>query len=107
MSYYTRIRDLREDRDLTQKQLADVLFMHLTQYRRYETGEREITLELAIALSNFYNVSLDYLAGVSDKIHTVPENSLTLNETLLLRNFRKLKESDQKKALAIITILQT
>ena len=40
MSKYDRIRDLREDSDLTQKKVADSLFMHLTQYRRYETGER-------------------------------------------------------------------
>ena len=67
MGKYERIRDLREDRDLTQKQLAENLFIQLTQYRRYETGEREIPLELAISLSKFYHVPIDYIAGFQTK----------------------------------------
>ncbi len=62
---YGRIRDLREDADLSQKKLAEKLFMHTTTYARYETGEREIPLNVAIQLAQFYHVSLDYLAGLS------------------------------------------
>jgi transcriptional regulator with XRE-family HTH domain len=62
---YQRIRDLREDSDLTQKQTADILHMHKTQYVRYETGESELPLNIAILLAKHYNVSLDYLAGLS------------------------------------------
>lgn len=51
MANYQRIRDLREDADKTQKQVADDMFMHVSQYRRYESGEREIPLSIAIALS--------------------------------------------------------
>ena len=61
MSLYRRVRDLREDIDKTQKQIAEILNMQLTVYQRYERGERELPLWAAIKLANFYGVSLDYL----------------------------------------------
>ena len=67
MQNYQRIRDLREDADLTQKQVADKLYMHLTQYRRYECGESEVPLNIAINIAKLYNVSLDYIAGLSNE----------------------------------------
>ena len=63
MFVYRRIRDLREDRDKTQRDIAQVLNMQLTVYRRYETGEREIPLWAAIKLADYYGVTLDYLVG--------------------------------------------
>ena len=63
MFVYRCIRDLREDHDKTQKDIADLLNMQLTVYRRYETGEREIPLWAAIKLADYYKVSLDYLVG--------------------------------------------
>ena len=60
---YQRIRDLREDADLRQSDVAQKIYMQLTQYRRYETGEREIPLCVAIQLAELYGVSLDYIAG--------------------------------------------
>ena len=65
---YQRIRNLREDADLTQKEVADILQMHKTTYVRYETGEREVPLKVAIALAQYYQVTLDYLAGLSDRL---------------------------------------
>lgn len=61
---YKRIRDLREDHDLSQQQLAELLGMHKTTYVRYETGEREIPFNIAILLAKHYKVSLDYIAGL-------------------------------------------
>ena len=61
---YTRIKDLREDENLSQRQIAEILHMHKTTYARYETGEREIPLNIAILLAKHYKVSLDYLAGL-------------------------------------------
>ena len=61
MGVYKRIRDLREDNDKTQRQIAEFLNMQLTVYQRYERGERELPLWAAIKLSQFYNVTLDYL----------------------------------------------
>lgn len=66
MSLYKRVRDLREDCDKTQKDIANFLNMQLTVYQRYERGEREIPLWAAIKLADFYKVTLDYLVGRTD-----------------------------------------
>lgn len=63
MYVYSRIRDLREDKDKTQKDIAAYLNMQLTVYQRYERGEREIPLWAAIKLADYYKVTLDYLVG--------------------------------------------
>ena len=61
MGYYKRIRDLREDHDLTQRQLAAKLGMTQTQYFRYEQGYRDIPSDILIALADLYDISLDEL----------------------------------------------
>ena len=66
MGYYPRLRDLREDKDLSIRQLADLLHMQRTTYHNYETGKRELPFELAIALAKFYDVSVDYIAGLTN-----------------------------------------
>ena len=67
MPYYQRLRDLREDNDLTQNQLVEKLNMHKTTYTNYEQGKRDLPLEIAIKIAKFYNVSLDYLAGLTNE----------------------------------------
>ena len=67
MFIYRRIRDLREDNDKTQREIAAMLNMQLTVYQRYERGEREIPLWAAIKLAEFYGVTLDYLVGREEK----------------------------------------
>ncbi len=67
MQFYRRIRDLREDNDKTQKDIANYLNMQLTVYQRYERGEREIPMWAAIKLADYYGVTLDYLVGRSEK----------------------------------------
>lgn len=67
MAYYRRLRDLREDHDLTQTQLALQLNMHKTTYTNYEQGKRDLPLSIAIKLAEFYKVSLDYLAGIDNQ----------------------------------------
>ncbi len=62
MAYYRRLRDLREDNDLTQDALVEILKMHKTTYTNYEQGKREIPFELVIKLAKLYNVSIDYIA---------------------------------------------
>ena len=63
---YPRIRDLREDRDLNQTQLAKKLGMSQTGYSKYETGENDISTAILIKLAKFYNTSIDYLLGETD-----------------------------------------
>lgn len=60
-----RIRDMREDKDLTQKQIAEHLMCDQSLYSKYERGEREIPLSLIIKFADFYNVNIDYLVGRS------------------------------------------
>ncbi|MDD6275538.1 MAG: helix-turn-helix transcriptional regulator [Clostridia bacterium] len=67
---YKRIRDLREDKDLTQKQMSDLLHCSQQVYSNYELGQRDIPTEILIKLSKIHNVSTDYILGLTDK----PEN---------------------------------
>ena len=67
---YKRIRDLREDADLSQREISEIINMYKTTYARYETGEREIPFNIAILIAKHYKVSLDYLAGLTDKRDT-------------------------------------
>lgn len=62
---YQRIRDLREDADKTQAEVAAALGLYTTTYQRYERGEREIPLNIAVSIAKYYNVSLDYIAGLT------------------------------------------
>ena len=63
---YKRIRDLREDRDLTQKELAKALNCSQQVYSNYELGQRDIPTDILIKLSDFYEVSVDFMLGISD-----------------------------------------
>ena len=66
MNYYQRLRDLREDSDKTQAEIADVLQIQQSQYSRYELGKQMMGIDKYIALAKYYHVSLDYLTGLSD-----------------------------------------
>ena len=71
---YRRIRDLREDRDLNQTQVAKMLGMSQTGYSKYETGENDIPTVVLIKLSRFYRTSVDYLLGETDCQAPYPRN---------------------------------
>lgn len=61
-----RLKDIREDRDITQKEIADYLHIKQNTYSQYESGKRQLPIEALIALANYYHVTTDYLLGVSD-----------------------------------------
>lgn len=63
---FQRIRDLREDNDLTQCQVATLLNISQSTYSRYENGELEIPIQTLIKLANYYNTSIDYLVNMTD-----------------------------------------
>lgn len=67
MMYIRRIRDLREDHDMTQQQVADYLGTSQTMYARYERGANELPLRHLISLCKLYHVSADYILGLSGK----------------------------------------
>ncbi|MBP3379197.1 MAG: helix-turn-helix transcriptional regulator [Clostridia bacterium] len=67
MNYYQRIKDLREDKDITQDHLADLLDTTQQQISKWENGTQKMGIDKYIKLAIYYNVSLDYLAGLTDK----------------------------------------
>lgn len=105
MNNYQRIRDLREDSDMTQKEVAEKLFMHLTQYRRYESGESEIPFSIAIRLAKLYDVSLDYIAGTTNEMRGLSASSLSELETYLISCFRQLDSINKGRILERIDIM--
>ena len=68
-----RIRDMREDRDLTQRTIADYLMCDQSLYSKFERQERPIPLEHIIRLAEYYNTSVDYLVGLTDETHPYPK----------------------------------
>lgn len=70
---YKRIRELRQDRDLTQKQIGKLLNMSQTGYNQYEIGKNDIPTRVLIELAKFYNTSIDYLLEVTDEIKPYPK----------------------------------
>ena len=62
-----RLRDIREDRDLTQRQVADHLHIRQNTYSQYENGQRQLPIEVLIALAKYYHTSTDYLLGLTDE----------------------------------------
>ena len=71
MYIYQRLRDLREDRDKKQEDIAQVLKISRQQYQLYESGKRELPMHHFITLARYYNVSLDYLAGLTETPKTL------------------------------------
>ena len=66
-TYIKRLRDLREDHDKTQQEIADILGTSQTMYARYERGANELPIHHLISLCKFYNVSSDYILGLDNK----------------------------------------
>ena len=71
---YKRIRDLREDSDLTQQQMADKLFINRRTYSSYEVGSRSIPVEILGKIADIFNTSIDYLVGRTDNKKPYPKN---------------------------------
>ena len=71
---YKRIRDLREDKDLNQTEVATMLGMSQTGYSKYETGENDIPTNILIELAKFYNTSTDYILGITNDKKPYPRS---------------------------------
>jgi len=93
MTFYQRLRDIREDRDLKQIDIANILEINQTQYSRYELGKQMMGIDKYIKLAEFYNVSIDYLCGIIDKPRKLNEKNPPQN-----------KEEDKKEAKRILLI---
>ena len=100
---YQRIRDLREDEQLTQKEIAEKVFDSQQHYQLYESGKREPPLNFAIQLSKIYGVSIDYIAGLTNDKGGLHKNSS--EETELLNKYKSLSDKRKGRVLQLLDIL--
>lgn len=96
MAHYPRIRDLREDSDKKQSELAEYLGTTTQYYGLYEKGANEISFERAILLAKYYNVSLDYIAGLTNNKRGLASSDLSDSEQQLLRFVTSLSTEERK-----------
>lgn len=97
MTKYFRIRDLREDHDITQKEIADYLGTSTQHYGKYELGHAEIPFDRAIKLARYYGVSLDYLAGLTNVKTPAYDIFLSEHEKRLIAAVRSLTDEELEK----------
>lgn len=90
MNHYQRLKDIREDKNLNQEDVANFLGINQTQYSRYELGKNTMSIHRYILLAKFYNVSIDYLAGIADKPKTLDGSPYIINNTTVNGNVNKL-----------------
>ena len=102
MQYYNRIRDLREDSDITQERLAEILDMHKTTYTNYEQGKHTVPLDFAVTIAKYYNVSLDYIAGLTNDKRGFSYSDLTKEQKALLQIMEKLSPDEKKKTVSLL-----
>ncbi len=112
MQRYQRIRDLREDCDLTQDALCQKLYMNKSTYTYYEQGKHSVPLDFAVTLADFYHVSLDYLAGRTNIKEILVNNknrkltSLSPEELKLIGQFRTLNKRNRDRLEDFLEILE-
>ena len=68
-----RLRDLREDRDITQSQLAKILHVKQNTYSQYENGQRQVPVDVLVSLAYYYDTSIDYIVGITDIKDSYPK----------------------------------
>lgn len=105
MAHYPRIRDLREDSDKTQSELAEYLGTTTQYYGLYEKGSNEISFERAIMLAKYYNVSLDYIAGLTNSKRGLSHGELTEKQQELLELIGTLTDSEKAKLRHLISLI--
>lgn len=105
MYNYQRIKDLREDSDKTQREIAEVLDMAQAQYQLYESGKREMPFHIIIELAKYYSVSLDYIAGFTNDKRGLAKSELPRDETVLLKKYRTLSPQNKGRLLERLDML--
>ncbi|MBE6852745.1 MAG: helix-turn-helix transcriptional regulator [Ruminococcus sp.] len=102
---YFRLKDLREDKDMSQEEVGKVIKTSAAYYGAYEIGKRDLPLERAITLAKFYSVSLDYLAGLTNDKGGLHCNFLESEEKELIEAWRGLSTSNKQLIKANIVAL--
>ncbi len=103
--YYQRLRDLREDKDLTQEEVGKILFTSKQQYYLYESGKREIPFHMAKILAEFYDVSLDYIAGRTNDKKGMYYPKLLPEENRIINKYRSLSEKNKGRLIERLSML--
>lgn len=107
MHYYKRLKDVREDFGLSQKQVADILGITAQQYQLYECGKREMPMHLFYVLAQYYDITLDYLVGAdnNDYFDYVSEKQTVLSNCYRkIRDIREDFDMTQKQVAGILNI---
>lgn len=102
---YTRLKDLREDKDLRQKDIADIINTSANYYGDYENGKRPLPFDRVVELAKFYNVSLDYIAGRTNDKRGLSRSEMNEQETLLIKKFRSLSENGKGKIIERLEVI--
>ena len=105
MAKYNRIKDLREDCDKTQQELADYLGTSSQHYVKFVLGNAEIPFERAIMLAKYYNVSLDYIAGLTNNKRGLSQGSLSEKQQELIEFIGKLSDEEKAKLEKLLKII--
>lgn len=102
MAYYPRIKSLRKENSSCKKEIAEYLGTKKKYYNSYEKGMIELSFVRAIALAKYYNVSLDYIAGLTNDKRGLTRSDLTHEQRELLRAANELSSSDKAKTIALL-----
>ena len=105
MAYYRRIREQREDNDNTQREVAEYLGTPYQYYSVYERGGSEISFERAIALAKYYNVSLDYIAGLTDVKTNSSVNQPAPKMQELIGSLERLSAEERETVVGFLRLL--
>ena len=104
MAYYPRLKDLREDRDLTQKEVAEMIGKSRSGYSNYESGACDIPTEVLIILAEYYCTSIDYLLGETQEIARHPLKNSEENRYKALRKKNALNQIELAKRIGMSQI---
>lgn len=100
MRIYNRLKDLREDKDLNQKEVGEIIGTSGNYYGDYENGKRDIPTERMIILANYYKVSMDYITGLTNDKGGLHKNSP--EETELLSKYKALSDKNKGRVLQLL-----
>lgn len=92
MNINERIKGLREDKDLNQSEVAEIIGTSQSYYAQYENGKRQIPIDRVVMLAKFYGVSIDYIAGLTKDKRGLTRSELADEETELIKKYRSLSE---------------
>lgn len=95
MNLYNRLKDLREDMDKNQEQIAKIIGTSQSYYAQYENGKRTLPFDRVVELAKYYNVSLDYIAGLTNDKKGLTKSQLSEDVSHLVKSYESL--SDRRK----------